>query len=533
MRKVAVVIGYIWIFLSLFLSTSLAAVSTNVPLNYWSYDDVDRLIGMGLIDSALSGTRPYTRLEMARLIGEAMGNFEKRTNKNEIVQAIFSRLKREFEDELISLNVLEGHSPATLIKPLDTISLRYLHSGHDTFIENNKGDELSGGSNFKFRVSSRGRLWDHLGFYLQPEFELRRDEGDWLYEQEIREGYGKLELYNIEIEGGRDSLWWGPGRHGALFLTNNAKPYEYVIKISNPRPILLPWIFKYLGPFQVTLFWAELEKDRVVSKAKLLGQRINFKPHPVLEIGFTRIYTWGGKEEEESFKRLWDGLKTKGGTSRKGSPTVSKYNTLAGMDISLKIPKLDRFVPIVKTLTLYGELGSDDENKGGLHTGEMGYLAGGYFGDLFLTGRTDLRIEYAVNNSYGDRDWYLHHYYRSGMTYKGDYFGHHMGNDAKDVYIRLTHYISKDWLIGFDYDREWKSSPFTAGLVSSALRSAMRSLRGIMQVRDLTTLDLSYLGFDGLRLQGFYRYEHIKNSEFENGNTVETHIGGGEVMYTF
>ena len=120
------------------------------------------------------------------------------------------------------------------------------------------------------------------------------------------------------------------------------------------------------------------------------------------------------------------------------------------MDMSLRIPRIDRLVPIAKSLTLYGEFGSDDETNGTLDTDELGYLAGVYFGDLFLTGRTDLKVEYAENNTYGDSNWYLHQYYRSGMTYKGDVFAHHMGNDSKDIFVRITHYITEDWLIGLD-----------------------------------------------------------------------------------
>jgi hypothetical protein len=46
------------------------------PLDSWVYGALDRLEGYGLIDSALSGTKPYSRLEVARLLGEAMKKWE-------------------------------------------------------------------------------------------------------------------------------------------------------------------------------------------------------------------------------------------------------------------------------------------------------------------------------------------------------------------------------------------------------------------------------------------------------------------------
>ena len=47
-------------------------VSTNVPLDHWSYDAVDKLVGQGLIRSSMLTTKPVSRLEMARLIAEAV-----------------------------------------------------------------------------------------------------------------------------------------------------------------------------------------------------------------------------------------------------------------------------------------------------------------------------------------------------------------------------------------------------------------------------------------------------------------------------
>ena len=62
---------------SLLLLTVLASlcpalVSTNVPLDHWSYDAVDKLANYALIDSAMLTTRPISRIEMARHIGQAM-----------------------------------------------------------------------------------------------------------------------------------------------------------------------------------------------------------------------------------------------------------------------------------------------------------------------------------------------------------------------------------------------------------------------------------------------------------------------------
>ena len=50
---------------------TFAKVSVNVPLGNWSYDAIGKLKALGFIHSDMRGTRPWTRLEMARLIAEA------------------------------------------------------------------------------------------------------------------------------------------------------------------------------------------------------------------------------------------------------------------------------------------------------------------------------------------------------------------------------------------------------------------------------------------------------------------------------
>jgi len=40
----------------------LGAVSTNVPLDHWSYGAIEKLADYGLIDSAMPGTKPFSRI---------------------------------------------------------------------------------------------------------------------------------------------------------------------------------------------------------------------------------------------------------------------------------------------------------------------------------------------------------------------------------------------------------------------------------------------------------------------------------------
>ncbi len=113
---------------------SFAASSVNVPLDSWAYEALDTLEGYGLIDSALSGTRPYARLEVARLVGEAIKKWEDLVSRkkpagfgeNELIPALLERFKWDFKAELIDLGLMEGSRASTYLKPVDEVILRYV-----------------------------------------------------------------------------------------------------------------------------------------------------------------------------------------------------------------------------------------------------------------------------------------------------------------------------------------------------------------------------------------------------------------------
>ena len=57
----------LWILLN---GTALA--SSNVPLHHWSYDAIERLIGLGVIDHALIGAKPFSRMQAAQYVARAV-----------------------------------------------------------------------------------------------------------------------------------------------------------------------------------------------------------------------------------------------------------------------------------------------------------------------------------------------------------------------------------------------------------------------------------------------------------------------------
>ncbi len=478
--------------LSVILFSALAflcsgSVSTNVPLDHWSYNAIDKLIGQGLIESAMMTTRPVSRLEMARHIAEATEKFQQLDERNEIISAILDRLKEEFKTELAIMTLPGGNSADDFIKPIEDPYFKYVYADKRPDLENQRGDTFQRQSNYRAGFSSRMKLFDNVAFYVHPEYVDSSSASD--SDVELIEAYGKFMLGDLEVEIGQDSLWWGPGYHGSMLISNNVEPFK-MVKVSNPHPVELPWIFRIFGPSKLVWFLTELEQNRTIPQAKLTGLRFNFKPHPNLEIGLSRTIMLGGSNVPSTDAA--DYLEIFWPNNEQGFE-----NQLASINVSVLVP-LNNEMP-AKSVKLYADFTGEDASGFSTFTP----LLGMQLNDILLTGRTDLRIEYADNNvSDSPGVFYTHSIYQSGYTYNGRIIGHHMGTATRDLYIRLTHYLTKDIILGAEFNRETVGPPTTP-----------------QQTTNQLGFDLTLFAKNDWQLSTGYRYE-----DYENSNMKDNHI---------
>jgi len=399
---------------------------------------------------------------------------------------------------LITVGALDGEYVGDFIKPIEDPYIKYVFADEKTGLENQRGDVFDKRSNYRLGFASRMKFFDTAAFYFNPEYVDSSSDPD--RDIELIEGYGKVNFGNIEVEVGKDSLWWGPGYHGSILMSNNAEPFK-MVKISNPRPTQLPWIFSGFGLFKGTWFLTELEKDRFIPEAKLTGLRLNFKPHPAVEIGLSRAIMFGGSGQPGV------GLRDYFDMFRPQREQLEN-NQLAGFDTSVLMP-LDRKMP-AKSIKLYAEfIGEDIADQLALPS-KWGRLFGMQLNDILRTGRTDLRVEYVDNHRSGKPNvFYTHDVYQSGYTYKGRTIGHHMGSDARDLFFRVTHYLKEDIVLGLEFDRE------------KSLSSTPR------QTTDKLAFDLTFFTSNNWQLRTGYRYENSEN------NTQDNHIFHLQLIHDF
>jgi hypothetical protein len=483
---------------------ALGEISTNVPLDHYSYRSIDKLIGMGLIDSALSGTKPFTRIEMARLTAQAIKNVQARGENNTIVLAMVERLKNDFSDELATLGEKELSPPDNYVKPIEDPYVRLVEASKPYNIENQHGEKLDKDTNLRAGLASRGKFANSIAYYVNPEYGRSSSEGQ--DNVDIVSGYAKVELGAAEVEVGKDSMWWGPGWHGGLIMTNNAEALT-MVKVSNAQPVELPWILGYLGPFKAVWFLSQLEENREIPEPMLTGVRLNFKPVRDLEVGLSRTILFGGKTRPSL--GLLDYFKIFFGSQNQSGKLES--DQLAGFDIAYYIHFDDMPVRSVK---LYTEMIGEDE--AGYLPSKWGRLYGVQFNDILKKGTTDLRLEYADDYINGQPNvFYQHALYTDGYTYRGRVLGHHMGTDARDYYARIDHYLSKDIVLGLDFDL----------MVSKLAESRHQNI-------EQYGLDATFFATDDIRYRLGYRFEHARDINAA-GNSLNNHIIFAEAVYSF
>lgn len=447
--------------------SALALSSTNVPLDHWSYGALDKLEGFGLVKSDIYSTRPYTRLEVARLVREALES-ERYKNKNlpPLINYLLEKFQYEFRTELAEVSN-DSARRSFFLKPLEEAQANYVHVEGEPrrftgamypyaaklgfginategtpLLPNNQGINYTPGNNFSLLLASSARLWDDVTLYAEPIIVMRENQLSWGQERgdavqgDLHTGYVKLSPDNFEVEVGRDAMWWGQGYHGTLLLTDNAPPFD-MVKFSNPNPSILPWFLGDLGLYKYSIFVARLEESRDFAHAVLTGARIVFKPDPVFEWGATGTLLLGGV-----------------GAAAASIPGGSgQENGEISFDARLRLPFL-------RNAELYAEYGGEDTQSVRWYEfifRDVAYILGIYFPTVFNDGKTDLRIEYANNAFKQHLDshvgfWYGHQVYTSGETFQGMIWGHPMGPDASDFLVRATHYVTDRLRIGVDYD---------------------------------------------------------------------------------
>lgn len=418
-------------------------ISANVPLNSYVYEYLDKLGGLGYLDDISHGTKPYSRMQVARWVER----IKARTTNDDTIPAyaqnIIAELEKEFAKELTALdagrNKSEIHlrqlSWETAYYDGPTLIQRKTASTYQPMNINNNGYDFDEEFNHAFSLEVEGRLDNWLLLSATPHL-IYNDDEDVTYSWESV--YLKTHIGNMEIFLGKDAVQWGQGVRGNLLLSGNSTP-QTILKLSTIDPVELKGIFSFLHEAHATLFYSAPESHRHdVKDPNLAGGRLSFKPTSNLTFALAGAAILGGDGHEIHWGDIPDLLIGKNANNA----ADEKWNAIAGYDLSWRIPAWGG-------LQLYAEYYGEDQKDHPIpHPFLYAHVLGFYLPKLNRQGDWDLRFEAAKTT----RPWYAHWLYQDGYTYKGDIMGDAMGNDANRYYLNVTHYFN-DAQLGINFER--------------------------------------------------------------------------------
>jgi hypothetical protein len=434
---------FVFITLTLFISHPAAAashiLSTNIPLGSPIYTYLDKLDGLGFLHDIQTGTKPYTRMQVARWVKQIKGNTIYSPQLPAYATNILLKLEVEFAYELGQLD--GAHSQNSLhIKELswnntyydgELLEQHHTSSHYQPLYTNQNGYRLAEGMNSIFSAAVNGQASDYLYFSLDPQLSYDNDNNG---SADLTSGYLVTGLGNIQVQLGKDSMWWGPGQWGNLSLTNNSEALT-AYKISNIDPIPLDGLLKIFGRINASFFYANLNGERSdVQNPSFVGLRLESIPTSNFTFGGSLNSIVGGDGHRFHLGDMGDYVTQKNADTARND----KWDSIAGFDFRWRLPW--------SGVQVYGALYGEDE------AGEIiplpsrnAYILGVYLPRLLADESWDLRFETARTTHY----WYEHGVYHDGYVDQDQIIGDAMGYNADRYSAQLGHYLTNGSRLAF------------------------------------------------------------------------------------
>jgi Capsule assembly protein Wzi/PAP2 superfamily len=490
--------------------------SAFVPLGSWVYPAVERLAAEGYVRTAMLGMRPWTRLECARLVGEA----EDRVGANEqdppedVAESV-AALEKEFAAEL-GPGAAPGLELTSLYSRVMGISGPPLTDGYHfgQTVVNDNGRPYGEGANVASGFTAEGRAGP-FAVYLQGEYQHAPGapalpqaaraaiaQADSLPAMpavqtpavdrfRLLDAYVAMGFHGWQVSFGRQSLWWGPGDGGPMLYSTNAEPIT-MLRVTRVSPFKLPGIFARMGPVRTEFFLGRLAGHEFIygvptglegqwgralaDQPMIHGEKISFKPTPNLEFGVSRTAIFAGAGVPLTWRTF---LRSMVSTSN-GPPGTSRDpgDNRSGFDMSYRLPGLRNWV------TFYTDSFVEDQFSPLAYFDRAANSAGLYFPRLPKLGKFDLRVEgvytdLPIGGNLGPGTFYANVRYRNGYTNQGQLLGNWVGRGGQGFEAWLGYHRTPQSFFQLSYRHEKVSREFIpyGGTVNDAGAEASLWLR--------------------------------------------------------
>jgi membrane-associated phospholipid phosphatase len=496
--------------------------SPYVPLDSWIYPALERLAALGYVKSGYLGIRPWTRMACAQMLEEAEQKIGDEDEQRGEAPRIYSGLAKEFAEENSRLNGAAniGATLDSVYVRATNISGRPLRDGYHfgQTIINDYGRPYGEGFNsvdgaiihaeagpFAFFIRGEYQhapaVASHLPSVLQaiatadatspvPDGKREVDRLD------LVEAVVSMNVHNVQLSFGKQSLWLGPGRSGPLLMSNNAEPVM-MLKLDSVAPYQIPLLSRILGPARSEYFLGQLAGQqfefngnqllgpgRITPQPFLDGGKLSFKPSANLEIGmgFTAQFAGPGLPFTfDNFVRTFY-VHTQNTSTTTGNNPAKR---IANADFTYRVPGIRNWLTLYADALTVDEISPIGSTRATLNPGiylpqlpklhNLGFRAEGL--------HEPLTNEFAPGFVY-----YGLRRFRSGYTNEGNLMGNWIGRAGRGAQAWLTYSFTPVTKLEFGYRLQEVSHRFIGGGSSSDYSAQLEarigrvvSLRGFLQ----------------------------------------------------
>lgn len=297
-------------------------------MDSWIYPAMDRLYGLGYVDTAYVGMRPWTRMSIVHMLMDGADKIADADDDGEACR-IYHALERELEPDVERYNgPREPHaqleSAYTQLAGITGTPLRdSFHLGQT--IVNDYGRPYAEGFNNITGFSTRSE-YRRFALYFRGEYQHAPGSSGYSIDLStllsnidgisfavspkqdtiptgpipaandfrIIEANVSYLFLNHEFSFGKSDHWMGPAQGGSFAWSNNAENI-YAFQIDRVEPLYIPLLSKLTGPFRYQFFVGSLKGHTTPNDPWVHVEKISFKPTENLEFGFDRSVIWGGK----------------------------------------------------------------------------------------------------------------------------------------------------------------------------------------------------------------------------------------------
>jgi hypothetical protein len=473
--------------------------STYIPMDHWIYDALDRLHGMGYIDTAFLGLRPWTRLSIAHMLEESADSIQ--NSSDDEARELFLAIRREVQPDV--------DNPTTLLHPDGMIESVYAEargisgtSLRDGFhlgqtIVNDYGRPYEEGFNFYGGGSARAEA-GRFSLYFRGEYQhspsadgyspaLRtylsdvvdtidlptHPEQETLPDVQIKsqnnarlmEGYVSYQVLNHEVSFGKMDHWLSPARGGALLISDNAQN-AYEFQIDRIEPLHVPGLSKITGPFRYLFYVGSLKGHTEPNAPWEHVEKISFKPYRDLEFGFSRLVIWGGKDHVpitlHSFLKSFFSVANVSAAEKFSRDDPGAR--FAAFDFNWRLPFMRHWITLYTDSFVHDDVSPVDAPR------RAAYHPGIYLSRVPGLQHLDVRAEAATTDASAASDrnkngqfFYWEVIQKQGPTNEGYLLGDWIGRNGKGGQAWATWHFSPKDEVGVSYRHAKASQQYLTG----------------------------------------------------------------------